>query len=88
MRIVATVVFWLAAVAANAVDVDSLSADTLTAQLSGDNQSVRKKDIFHRIGDFFTRYFRDFNETDTTYIESQHYNFAFMMQKAKEMKLI
>ena len=80
MRIVATVVFLLTAVAANAVDVDSLSADTLTAQFSGDNQSVRKKDIFHRIGDFFTRYFRDFNETDTTYIEPQHFNYAFMLQ--------
>jgi hypothetical protein len=39
-----------------------------------------KPDLMHRIGNFFTRYFKDFNETDTSYIEPQHYNYAFMMQ--------
>lgn len=34
----------------------------------------------HRFGSFFTKYFKDFNETDTSFIEPQHYNYAFMMQ--------
>lgn len=67
---------------------DSLSIDSI-AQPSNINPqtstlnpqpSNKKKDIFHRIGDFFTKYFRDFNETDTTYIEPQHFNYAFMIQ--------
>ena len=64
-----------------------MPADTLTAQLADDNSVVRKRDIFHRIGDFFTRYFRDFNETDTTYIEPQHYNYAFMMQNTNTYEI-
>lgn len=39
-----------------------------------------KDDIPHRVGNFFTRYFKDFNEIDTTYIEPQHYNYAVMLQ--------
>ena len=39
-----------------------------------------KKDIPHKVGNFFTRYFKDFNEIDTTYIEPQHYNYAVMLQ--------
>jgi hypothetical protein len=39
-----------------------------------------KEDVPHRIGNFFTRYFKDFNEIDTNYIEPQHFNYAVMMQ--------
>ena len=39
-----------------------------------------KEDIPHKVGNFFTRYFKDFNEIDTTYIEPQHYNYAVMLQ--------
>lgn len=42
--------------------------------------SQQKNDVFHRIGRVFTKYFRDFNATDTTYIEPQHYNYALMAQ--------
>ena len=48
---------------------------------------ARKKDIFHRIGDTFTKYFRDFNETDTSYIEPQHYNYALMLQNTNTYEM-
>ncbi len=61
-----------------------LSVNVCADEGGTDNDSLptptRKKDIFHRIGDTFTKYFRDFNETDTTYIEPQHYNYALMLQ--------
>ena len=41
---------------------------------------ANKEDIPHKVGNFFTRYFKDFNEIDTTYIEPQHYNYAVMLQ--------
>lgn len=62
------------------------SADIFSAQqlanngVSTSDRPRKKQDVFHRIGSFFTRYFRDFNETDTSYIEPQHYNYAFMLQ--------
>lgn len=40
----------------------------------------RKRDIFHRIGDVFTGFFREFNSIDTFYIEPQHYNYTVMLQ--------
>lgn len=54
--------------------------ETPAEVVSEKSQPRKKNDVFHRIGDFFTRYFRDFNETDTSFIEPQHYNYAFMMQ--------
>lgn len=39
-----------------------------------------KKTFFHRVGGVFTKFFREFNNTDTTYIEPQHYNFTVMLQ--------
>ncbi len=54
--------------------------DTLTAP-------AHKNDIFHRIGNTFTKYFRDFNKTDTTYIEPQHYNYALMLQNTNTYEM-
>lgn len=39
-----------------------------------------KKTFFHRIGNVFTKFFHEFNNTDTTYIEPQHYNYTVMLQ--------
>lgn len=39
-----------------------------------------KKTFFHRIGDVFTKFFREFNNTDSNYIEPQHYNYSVMLQ--------
>lgn len=88
MRIVATILLYMTMTAAYAVSVDTMRSDSLqyypldslSAEASVESHSRRKNDIFHRIGRFFTRYFRDFNETDTLYIEPQHFNYAFMMQ--------
>ncbi|MBR6945171.1 MAG: DUF4421 domain-containing protein [Prevotella sp.] len=54
--------------------------DTLTTH-------THKNDIFHRIGNTFTKYFRDFNKTDTTYIEPQHYNYALMLQNTNTYEM-
>ena len=40
-----------------------------------------KKTFFHQVGNLFTKFFREFNNTDTTYIEPQHYNYTFMLQQ-------
>ncbi len=40
----------------------------------------RKKTFFHQVGDVFTRFFREFNNTDTAYIEPQRYNYTVMLQ--------
>ncbi len=39
-----------------------------------------KKTFFHRVGGVFTKFFHEFNNTDTTYIEPQHYNYTVMLQ--------
>lgn len=39
-----------------------------------------KKTFFHRVGDVFTKFFREFNVTDSSYIEPQHYNYTVMLQ--------
>lgn len=38
------------------------------------------KTFFHRVGNLFTRFFREFDNIDTTYIEPQHYNYTVMLQ--------
>lgn len=43
-------------------------------------RSRHKKTFFHRVGDVFTRFFREFNTIDTNYIEPQHYNYTVMLQ--------
>ncbi len=40
-----------------------------------------KKTFFHQVGRIFTKFFREFNNTDSTYIEPQHYNYAVMLQQ-------
>ena len=39
-----------------------------------------RKTFFHQVGDVFTRFFREFNSTDSAYIEDQHYNYTVMLQ--------
>lgn len=58
-----------------------------SAQQTESDGEPEKEDLPHRIGNFFTKYFRDFNETDTSYIEAQHYNFALMMQNTNTYEL-
>ena len=43
-------------------------------------RSRHKKTFFHRVGDVFTRFFREFDNIDTAYIEPQHYNYTVMLQ--------
>jgi len=49
------------------------STDSLT-------RARHKKTFFHRIGNVFTRFFREFNNIDTLYIEPQRYNYTVMLQ--------
>lgn len=49
--------------------------------------AVSKRDLPHRIGDWFTKYFRDFNEIDTNYIEPQHYNYSVMLQNTNTYEM-
>ena len=61
--------------------VAPLHAEEMTENADSVEKTVEKRpDVFHRVGNFFTKYFRDFNEIDTTYIEPQHYNYALMLQ--------
>lgn len=39
-----------------------------------------KKTFFHRVGNVFTKFFHEFDNIDTTYIEPQHYNYTLMLQ--------
>lgn len=61
------------------LSMPGLPTDTTPAPTS-EAVMPQKRDIFHKVGNFFTRYFRDFNATDTSYIEPQHFNYAFMLQ--------
>ena len=40
-----------------------------------------RKTFFHQVGNVFTRFFREFNSTDSSYIEDQHYNYTVMLQR-------
>lgn len=46
-----------------------------------------KKTFFHRVGNVFTGFFREFNNTDSNFIEPQHYNFAVMLQNTNTYEL-
>lgn len=46
-----------------------------------------KKTFFHRVGDVFTKFFREFNNTDSAYIEPQHYNYTVMLQNTNTYEL-
>ena len=39
-----------------------------------------KKTFFHQVGKVFTRFFREFDMTDTNYVEPQHFNYTVMLQ--------
>lgn len=67
--------------------VDSTMLGTLfnkTMFMSNSQDSLVKerhrKTFFHQVGDVFTRFFREFNSTDSSYIEDQHYNYTVMLQ--------
>ncbi len=62
-------------------------AEEITGDADTLEVSSRKEDFFHRIGSTFTKYFRDFNKTDTTYIEPQHYNYALMLQNTNTYEM-
>lgn len=49
------------------------SKDSLT-------RARHKRTFFHRVGRTFTRFFREFDNIDTTYIEPQRYNYTVMLQ--------
>ena len=46
-----------------------------------------KKTFFHRVGDVFTGFFREFNTIDSSYIEPQHYNYTVMLQNTNTYEL-
>lgn len=46
-----------------------------------------KKTFFHRVGKAFTGFFREFNITDSAYIEDQHYNYTVMLQNTNTYEL-
>lgn len=46
-----------------------------------------KKTFFHRVGKVFTGFFREFNITDSAYIEDQHYNYTVMLQNTNTYEL-
>lgn len=46
-----------------------------------------KKTFFHRVGNVFTKFFKEFNHTDSVYIEPQHYNYTVMMQNTNTYEL-
>lgn len=45
------------------------------------------KTFFHRLGNVFTRFFREFNTTDSSYIEDQHFNYTVMLQNTNTYEL-
>ncbi len=44
-------------------------------------RKMQRKSVFRKVGNLFTKFFREFNNTDSTYIEPQHYNYAVMLQQ-------
>lgn len=78
----------LASTSARAEDpVDSTMLGTLfnkTMFMHNSKDSLVKerhrKTFFHQLGNVFTRFFREFNSTDSSYIEDQHYNYTVMLQ--------
>lgn len=43
-------------------------------------RTAKKNTVFRRVGRLFTKFFKEFNNIDTAYIEPQHYNYAVMLQ--------
>ncbi len=80
--------FHLACVSAWAGEgVDSTFANTLFNSTMFKHNSTdslvrarHKKTFFHRVGQVFTKFFREFDNTDSAYIEPQHFNYTVMLQ--------
>ncbi len=58
----------------------SVGADGNAEPLDSLSQMRHKKSFFHQVGNVFTQFFREFNNTDSTYIEPQRYNYTLMLQ--------
>ncbi len=58
---------------------DSLRTSADSTKLATKETST-KRNVFHSVGNVFTKIFRSFNDLDTSYIEPQHYNYAVMLQ--------
>ena len=43
-------------------------------------RAKHNKTFFHKVGKVFTGFFREFDKTDSSYIEPQHYNYTVMLQ--------
>lgn len=50
-------------------------------------RKVKKNTVFRRIGKFFTKIFKDFNDIDKNYIEPQHYNYTVMLQNTNTYEI-
>ncbi len=50
-------------------------------------RAKHKRSFFHRVGDVFTGFFREFDATDSAYIEPQHYNYTVMLQNTNTYEL-
>ena len=73
--------------AAEGVNGDTIRFSTLFNKTMFQGSSVdsltrerHKKTFFHRVGNVFTRFFREFSTIDTNYVEPQHYNYTVMLQ--------
>lgn len=66
----------------DSLGINSLFNSSMFRHNSSDSlvRERHKKTFFHRVGSVFTRFFREFNNTDSTYIEPQHYNYTVMLQ--------
>ncbi len=69
---------------ADADTLDTATRNRLAATLA---REKHKRTFFHRVGDVFTRFFREFDNTDSTYIEPQHYNYTVMLQNTNTYEL-
>lgn len=59
---------------------DSLAEHGKSIAIQPDTPHKKKGNVFHAIGNVFTKLFRNFNDIDTAYIEPQHYNYTVMLQ--------
>lgn len=60
---------------------NALQQDDVHVQFPGQpRERAPSQTFFHQVGDVFTRFFREFNSTDSAYIEDQHYNYTVMLQ--------
>jgi len=70
----------------------SASAYATTDSIAAHNDikpepKVKKNTLFRRIGNAFTKVFKDFNTIDKNYIEPQHYNYTLMIQNTNTYEI-